>query len=220
MKKLLVQNSSDLEVGLGLSKINQNQNHIGFIYQSESGNGLKICHFCWHYDLRNEPFSLNSKYLVAPIQLEESNLKYLASVLEAISDINRAAIPYGFRVPIQSFNEKNMYVGGIEGEGLTCATFVLEVMKKNGYLILDESTWEIRESDAGWQSDIVGHLARSHGVEGVHLERMREIIGKVVRFRPVEVFASGIVEPVQWAISFQDADKLSHAIFEHLASLP
>ena len=169
-----------------------------------------MCHLAWHYDLRNEIFD-KMDYLCESFKLLEVNNKYLAASFGNIADINKCSIPYGIRMPIEGFGDENRYIGTVDGEGLTCATFILSVLEKNGFNIIDKNSWEIREEDREWQENIIEGLKPK--ISDVYLANANEMIGQVVRFRPDEVFASGVIDDVnKWPIEFQDAIRMASEI--------
>ncbi len=204
--------------GLALLPLEDGNFHIGFIYQNELENKIKICHLCWHFKLKNEEFN-DPKYYCEEVNLNYLNKKFLIASFQNISDLNDSNIPYGFRIPIETYDKENIYVGNVKGEGLTCATFILTVFEKNGYKILNRESWKLREDDSNWQNFIIKHLAVTPGVSPDHLESAKQMIGSVVRFRPDEVFSCAVVDDVtKWDIDFSEAIKMANEIKKCLAS--
>jgi len=78
------------------------------------------------------------------------------------------------------------------GQGLTCATFVLQVLERYGFDVVDKKTWPLTPDDANWQRDILGilmqdTLARTGVPDSVDTFLAQfEKVGNVPRFRPEE----------------------------------
>lgn len=218
MKLDLLKVDQSFIVGLGILD-NQGQRHIGFIYLDDKQTVYKICHFCWHRVLRNENLR-NDDYTVESLKIEETNQTYLVSALDLVTNLNSNHIPYGFRVPIQVFDNEYRYVGNGLGEGLTCATFVKSIFTANGYRIIDEGTWQIRDEDIQWQNQIVDTLKRDLNIVDLeHIKEMEKSIGKVVRFRPEQVYVAGVGGESDWPLRFEDADSLAQKIVQQITSL-
>lgn len=205
----------DFLCGLAIKHLANDFYHVGFLFKK---NGeLNFCHLAWHHELLNEVF-IKEEYLCDDFKLPRVNQKYLISSLQAISDLNAMAVPYGLRAPVKTFDKENRYIGTIHGEGLTCATFVLSVLKTNGFMIINESAWQISDEDTLWQDAIIKGLERTPGISKLHLESAKEMVGRVVRFHPTDVFGCGTADPESWAFEFEDAKLMSQKIKELLAS--
>jgi hypothetical protein len=84
------------------------------------------------------------------------------------------------------------------GKGLTCATFILAVLRGHGLLPVDETTWLPRAEDVDWQTAIIEDLEAS-GAEQDHIEAVRNDIG-AKRFRPAEVVGAVIEADSHWPV--------------------
>jgi hypothetical protein len=104
---------------------------------------------------------------------------------------NRGRIPYNLKHDTEcEFDENGNYVPKPGETGLNCATFVLTVFRSAGTLLVDTTTWIIRESperevDVSAQSRFVSQLARKPQTRE-QAERVRSEIGGP-RIRPEEV---------------------------------
>lgn len=191
--------------GLGIKK---QLNHIGFIYKSDNDK-IFICHLCWHFTLKKTVLGPDEdSYVCSTLNLDDINQKFLAASFSAITETNHSAVPYGIKPPLKSFDDKNKYIGN-EGEGLTCATFILAVFEQNGFPILEKSSWAIREDDKEWQRMILDKLRENTEVTSKYIEAAREFVGKAARFRPEEVFVCGVQPPNKMPTKYSDALKLA-----------
>lgn len=204
----------DFVSGLALKYTNGHGRHIGFIYKKDAC--FKVCHLKWHCKLRNESFDKRG-YICGSFKLPKVNSKYLAASFSNITDINKCDIPYGIKMPAGIvFDINDRYIGNFVGEGLTCATFILAVLEKNGFNILDKKSWKIRDEDKEWQRNIIEKL-RQHSVPEDHITSAEDMIGDAARFRPDEVFAAGVTNDVSaWPIHFHDAVRMAAEIKKNL----
>ena len=203
-------------LGLALRRISSQQNHIGFVF-FDSNNQLKICHLCWHKEMRLEDFNDN-RYGISDILINSYNLTHLAATLESIGSKNQSSIPYSFSSPVVVFDGSHVYVGHGKGEGLTCATFVMSVLEYNAFKIVDKSTWQTTLSDRNWCSEIISNLTRSGITDQQHISTMRAAISKVTRFKPEQIYGCGIVEKKRWPIIFNEAEVIADAVIEIMSS--
>lgn len=82
-------------------------------------------------------------------------------------------------------------MGSPNGEGLTCATFVLAVFQDFGFCLMKYDEWPKRASDKAFHTDMFLTLIRSPANPSQeHLDSVRKNID-CVRYRPIEVVAAG-----------------------------
>tara|TARA_R110001583_G_C5632553_1_gene407173 strand:+ start:1601 stop:2143 length:543 start_codon:yes stop_codon:yes gene_type:complete len=125
------------------------------------------------------------------IAIPDAPLRNIVSFLELITSSTIGnEIPYSFLGQTHPFDrETGKYNPSVhKGDGLTCATFILEVFKCLGLELLDESSFEERPEDMDWQVKISVSLRRS-GVPNDHMSKL-ENSNLAKRFRPEEVAAA------------------------------
>jgi len=189
-------------VSVGIAETADNQRHVGILYRKN--DQLRVCHLAWHCMLVDQLASETTSYQFdwVKIAIPDTPLRNIVSFLELIANSsNGDEIPYSFLGQTQPFDrETGRYNPSVhEGDGLTCATFVLEVFKCLGLELLDESSFEERPEDLDWQRKIVSWLRRSD-VDDYHLSKL-ENSKLAKRFRPEEVAAASGEEklPLQFA---------------------
>lgn len=97
-------------------------------------------------------------------------------------------VPYGVAYhSIQYIDPDRRLVELETGQGLTCATFVLECFAAYKLPVVDRETWPVRPEDAAWVTQILDSLARRNPGSAV---AQRVHAGTVARFRPEEVAAA------------------------------
>jgi len=141
---------------------------------------------------------LNDYVIVVPdYEIEDSD--NLVAITEAVWEANQSGtILYGFGSPTEAFNDggANDYLFGGRSFGLTCASFVLAVFHKAMLPLVDYETWpSARTGEVEWQKQIIAKLKEYIVGRGYddnsHVTQVENSV-PAVRFRPVEVAASGL----------------------------
>lgn len=189
-------------VGVAISTTGPGRWHTGIVHGSRDKEIL-LLHLAWHHRLCNEPPGDE----IAWIQLQLPALR-LRSI---------AAFPYAFRYEETSFApDGQLRLGGTE-HGLTCATFVLALLRATGVELLDVSTWPTRPDDTAWHAEVLALLQR-HGASPDHIARVRSEVG-CARFRPQEVAGacSGGAFPTSFASARAAASRIEAAFASRTA---
>ena len=154
----------------------------------------RLIHFAWHRDLRDdEP---DNTYLWADIGLDTANARYLAAFAANLKR-NQVNIFYGLDQAGSCFDsETGDFIPPPLGKGLTCATFILAVMRSVGFAALLEESWSPREDDAAFGQQIVEDLiATQPPIDPAHISVLASDAG-AKRFRPEEV-VGGSIQPAE-----------------------
>lgn len=186
---------TDGGVAISISSNARGQRHVGLIHSSQNYGELKTFHLGWHLSLRNEPARIGQFVVKTSIGIRAQ--VQLAAYCRLIWRMNgERSIPYGFGSPQGVLNDAGVYIPGEEGDGLTCATFVLAVFDAKRIPLVQYLTWPSdRPDDHEWQEMIVEKLAApSAGASADHIEVARSGIGNI-RYRPEEVAAAVTVAP-------------------------
>ncbi|WP_289242038.1 hypothetical protein [Delftia sp.] len=147
----------------GGSRVNDLR-HLSFVYKTF--NGVKQLHLGFHRDLRWHDW--RGKYHcyefngIDPI-VQETFAEYLEA-LAAANFGEECNISYSgvYEDDLRYFDGDMKYVDNGLGSGLTCATFVLAVMKAFGLQLVRAESWpRDREQDRRWLDWILGELRRS-----------------------------------------------------------
>ncbi|MGA2292624.1 hypothetical protein, partial [Bradyrhizobium sp.] len=95
------------------------------------------------------------------------------------------------------------------GKGLTCATYIVAILKSLGFPLLLEDSWPIdRADDQLWQRAIIEELRKS-GAEEDYIAVAQNDVG-AKRYRPAEVVGSAT--NAAWPVVFSDATALAAAV--------
>ena len=181
--------------------------HIGIIY-NENGQ-TRIIHLAWDCSLKDEIVPKEYHWGLSSLDNDERAL--VAAWMPELRN-NRNNIRYAFTRKYKPvFNKDGKYIESHLGEGLTCATFVMEVFEWLFFPVIDQKSWEKRNTDQPFFDCILGFLRSRLDNEYIkHIENNRD----VPRFRPEEV-AAGVIgdEP---PLSFQNALKTAEAIISEI----
>lgn len=201
--------------------------HVGIAYRE--ADDLKILHLAWHHFLLNEPIHLRgNSYFCSEMDLEPELLQFLQVQASLFTHVDHAPIPYAIKLPVIVFDSTDNYrfKGCKPGEGLTCATFVMKFLQAFGFDIIDEISWQKRDTDIQFADQILTQLEKylvehghqtGHSTELKHVEEAKNLAREAVRFRPIEVFCSGIQPHSSHPIQFKDIDLLVAEIEELLS---
>ena len=126
--------------------------------------------------------------------LSDENRMVISAFLQSMEE-EHPDIPYGFGIDGQCFDEDGNFVTPPPGEGLTCATFVVEVLRQQGFDILVEDSWPIRAEDEAWRAAIIQQLELSGSADAPHIAALAAK-PTTTRVRPDEVAAACLNSPI------------------------
>ena len=180
--------------------------HSGLLYRIDGGMP-RISHLAWHFRLRDEPAA--DPYLWADVGLDESNSRIVAAWLASRQN-SPSNIPYGIDAGGSCFDKTTReFLSPPLGKGLTCATYVVAVLKSLGFPLLLEDTWPTdRADDHSWQRAVIDELRKS-GAEEDYIDAAQRDVG-ARRYRPAEVVGSAT--SATWPVVFSDATALAAAV--------
>lgn len=176
-----------------------------------------MTHLAWHQRLMSNSLDDASPfYLAAHIALDQLNAKSLAGILDNLADA-APAIPYGINWigALGSFDSEGRYTPPTESCGLTCATFVSEVLSGAGLDAVLPDTWQPRPDDVAWGEFICAQLERTRSVSRAHVENVRKHIG-ALRLRPEEICGAGAVPHASWPLAFDPCLELARGALRSL----
>lgn len=194
------------------------QQHIGLLYLDGDAS-VQLLHLAWHHELRKEPPS--DKYLWQNISLDEDNMTHLAVICELIYETNKSGVPYGLCVEGAGFAKDGAFLAEENGAGLTCATFVMQILHSQGFMIVDINAWKHRKSDKVWQRQIVQNLQLG-GASQQHIDyQLKKIQEGAARFKPEEVAVAAVMpDPPYGAEEVKaPAARLRNLVIDHANSL-
>ena len=216
--------------------------HVGFVYLSqqeeldapEPQNGdagadefageTRTLHFLTNEMIEDAPLNPKKKYAHAAMNLHPILAKGFAGFLAAISKINgeKPPILYGLNWAgaKDSFDDKGKYIKPHSIDGLTCATFMSELMnrffKKNP---VEMSTWpEDHTDDLEWRTEVLAKYRKriNLGKSAITEEQVvaMESIKPFIRLRPVQMAAASATDSSSWPMKNYDVTALAVKVTE------
>lgn len=170
-------------VGIGIRKTAASSWHVGLLHVQEELPWF--LHLAWHLDLRNECFE-QSRHAWVLLDVPPGRIRTIAAYFRRVWKRNQSrGVPYGLRYDATSFHDDGRLLLGPTEHGLTCATFVIAVLRGARINLVDVSSWPQRTDDIVWHETVVETL-RKHGAAESHIVAVEGEIG-CARFRPLEV---------------------------------
>jgi hypothetical protein len=146
--------------------------------------------------------------------LDEPNSKFLAAFASTVKR-NEHSIPYGLDSQGSCFDRATGdFIPPPIGKGLTCATFILAVLRSLAFAPALEESWPVREDDEEFGRQTVADLEEDQA-DPEHVTAVRRDIC-AQRFRPEEVVAATIHPSGEWPVGFAPAAALAQEILGDL----
>ena len=167
---------------------NRPQKHASLVYKDEGSGQLMLLHLATHNDLRCHP--IRDPYYLVTCPYLEGEEDYWAEIADRVRAENPAGIPYGLKYSgDKHFSDAGKFLNS-RGAGLTCATFVVAFLKDYGFSFLDLSSWQPRPASTKWQLWAFGNVI-NNTPDKDYVSTQAGLVGRVPRFAPEEVIASG-----------------------------
>lgn len=179
--------------------------HIGIIFNTAK-DGLHILHLRFHKDLIAEAFPQSNFccWIAAPANVPPIASKALVAIVRAISK-RLPTIKYGvnFMAAKGSFDASGAYKAPKGSDGLTCATFVVEIFRAASLPLIKEESWLPTAENILWGQAVCTLMTKV----GTEPEHIKHVLGNIagLRIRPEEVAAASIVPTLERAIEFDRA---------------
>jgi len=126
-------------------------------------------------------------------------------------------IPYGVTLPREEcFGDDGQWLLGRHGPGLTCATFVVAVLRRAGLAFIDLATWTSRPDDREWALQIAQELRECGEHEQADFIQQKEAPA-CVRVRPMEVAGAARVPFAGWPVSQAQAESRGIEVLKALS---
>ena len=197
---------------------NPSQKHTGFVFLDNEHGKPMIAHLADRYKLEKGrlrgygvlwlSFISERNAALITTELRMLGMKE-ADMLNGIINIGGTKFSGGVAIPNSS----------VEGDSLTCATFILCMLEQFGFNIIDRNSWKITDEDTQWQDGMVKILEPYLMVKlPEHYALQMASVGKVARIRPEQmVGACGIFDYVP--VQYKDACEAGKIVLEKLDKL-
>lgn len=161
------------------------QRHTGFVIRNMVGE-VFLFHLAGNNRYKKDAVDFSFNYLVVPYlepEVEIPIISFLCLLYADTSGNVKYSIEYR---DVEYIGPDNKLVCRDPGDGFTCATFVLETLRRYGLDLVDRATWPRLKEDAVWQDRIV-HIARLSNEQFIAQVKS---VGKYPRFRPEQALGA------------------------------
>jgi hypothetical protein len=191
--------------------------HTGIAFHSVK-HGPQVLHLAWHkrLDVEAIPTELKACWVADPLPTPPSASKQVVAIVRSVAtrlpEINYAT---DFIAAKGSFDNNGAYKPPKGSKGLTCASFVVEVLRGCRINLVKEDTWQSSEENVFWANAICDHLATT---DAAHAEAVRKNINGL-RLTPFEVAGASVSGPKTWPLDFNTARQYAPAVISALCKL-
>lgn len=182
--------------------------HLGIGFHSVR-NGPQVLHLEWHKRLRTHsiPSGLTSCWIASPLNLPKGVSKAIVALTRAVST-RGIAINYGinFIAARGSFDSNGSYKPPKGSDGLTCATFIVELLRAGKVDLVQSDGWKMHEANVVWANVVCHSLEKTPGVDSGHIDAVRRNINGL-RMRPFEVAGAACLDSKSWPVGFDEVQE-------------
>ncbi|QNK03490.1 hypothetical protein [Dyella telluris] len=216
------------EVVVTLSQGRTDHGHTGLGFWDEQGVP-NVYHLDGHHRVLLEPAAAKQgAWLTEPVPIPPTALKQLAVYVRGVVKSlcqQGGTVDYGidFIAAKGSFAENGDYTPPVGSTGLTCSSFVVELLRGFHLNLIDETTWQSSEDNVKWATglaEIFDNVAKQVRAanQGDALAQMFEERARVItaaapqglRLLPTEVAGAVSMPPDRWPVAYNDAQGPAH----------
>jgi hypothetical protein len=173
--------------------------HLGVCFHSAK-EGPKLWHLAWHQMVKLDsiPDQLGSNcWAGAVLNVPPIMSKQLVAFIRAAAS-KSPTISYGldFLGAKGSFAPNGAYKPPKGSDGLTCSSFVLEILRGGAANLIKSETWRESVENRAWAEKVCQYLRDPDHVASVR----KKING--LRLRPFEVAGASQIPHKQWPVDF------------------
>ncbi|MGU3468076.1 hypothetical protein ACLBXO_24805 [Methylobacterium sp. C33D] len=173
---------------------------------------MRVLGLAMHHSLEDEEANANIRW--SQLGLDPDNKEILSLLLARIRR-QQPHVPYAFNAEGIVFNEDGRLLPPPAGKGLTCATFIIAVLRTYAFELLDLSTWPDTPRDVRQFEFIIRYLRRVAGEE--HIAAIKADKG-ARSINPDEVVAAGSLPYKVWPVDFPTAKQIAESVLRDLKS--
>jgi hypothetical protein len=197
---------SEDEIALALFHSTLGGGHLGIIF-NEKGNQLKVMELGWHHTFYVSDIPHRSCGIAIPLTLPPKAGKSVVATVRAVSR-KKPKISYG----IDFIASKGSFVGSVYtppkgSDGLTCSSFVLEVLRSAAVPLIQEQTWTASDANREWAATVISFL-RDSGADAKHVDAVERGVSGL-RLVPFELAAAASMPLEQRPASYSDVQAIA-----------
>lgn len=193
------------QVVIAVSKSDFDGGHIGIGFHS-ARNGPQVLHLAWHRKLSTHsiPSELTACWISTPLNIPNGASKAIVALARAVAT-RGPTINYGinFIAAQGSFSANGAYKPPKGSDGLTCATFVVELLRAGKVDLVKSSDWKAHDANVAWANLVCDSLANTQNIDMDHINAVRRNINGL-RMRPFEVAGAAGIDSRCWPVDFDD----------------
>jgi hypothetical protein len=192
--------------------------HIGIAFHP-ANEDLSLLHLLEHLVVRVElPAKTNKCWAGCVVDTPNVLGKQLVALIRAVAQ-KPPDIAYGLALASVngSFDSAGNYVAPPGSDGLTCATFVSEILKGAGLNLVDLNTWPSNFENIVWGTSVIKFVEK-RGAKPEHLATLGGN-NKGMRLHPFEVAAAADSPRSAWPLDYATAHSVVGAIRLALARI-
>ena len=207
------------DVTIAVSNSDFGGGHIGIGFHSVK-SGAQVLHLAWHRQMRVEaiPQELKTCWSYDVLSIPPLASKQVVSYVRVVAS-RLPAINYGtnFVASKGSFSQTGSYRPPKGSVGLTCASFVLEVLRGASLTLINERSWPTEPVNGDWAELVCAALKRSAADDG-HIEAVRTSANGL-RLRPFELAGAASLTPAAWPAHFDAVQEPAKDVANQLARI-
>jgi hypothetical protein len=208
------------QVAVAVSHSLMGAGHVGIGFYSVK-DGPQVLHLAWHRKLAVDrvPTELNDCWAAEPCNLPQSAGRQLVAFVRAVAK-RGATINYAvdFIASKGAFSPNGTYKPPKGSQGLTCASFVLEVFRGAGISLVRSETWRADPANVEWGNRVCDQLEKDSNVDANHVEAVRKTVSGF-RLRPFEVAGACRLTPKGLPVSFDTVQALATQVEAELPTI-
>jgi hypothetical protein len=190
--------------------------HIGLAFHSAK-SGPCVLHLAWHKVLKADqiPQQLHACWAAFVPPLPKLASKQVVAFVRTVA-ARGAQINYGidFISAQGSFLENGTYRPPRGSTGLTCASFVVEVLRSASIKLVKEETWQANPANEEWGNEVC-YLLHTTGADADHVEAVRSTVNGL-RLRPFEVAGAASLSEKHRPAAFEEVQGPAKVVAENL----
>jgi hypothetical protein len=143
-------------------------------------------------------------WVATPLKIPTGASKAIVALARAVAT-RGPTINYGinFIAARGSFDPNGAYKPPKGSDGLTCATFIVELLRAGKIDLVKSANWKANVANVEWANQVCNSLANTPGVDQAHVDAVRRNINGL-RMRPFEVAGAASLDPKSWPAEFDD----------------
>lgn len=208
---------SNEQIAIAVSHSSFNGGHTGIAFHS-SKNGPQVLHLAWHQKITLEsiPVELKACWIADPLPAPPSASKQVVAFVRAVATrLPKINYAVDFISSKGAFDSNGHYKPPKGSKGLTCASFVVELLRACRIDLIQEKSWVSDPANTVWANEVCEYLEKT---DPAHASEVRKTV-QGLRLIPFEVAGASSNGPKCWPVNFSDAQRFAVPVREQLTAI-